>query len=450
VYACLKDQPDATSADRFLQTLNMHEQTSVDAVLASLKGDGLALNSADARDGCAVGAARAIISGLASNGFLTFKSARDSPAVVLAPTSSDFDCVNDVDIRAKTWKISRFCYLHQHDGEIVLRNPKALCFLTIKDSAVLQLLFEFNCPTARSSLQVPPQIADQFDSIFAMLVQAQAILPCNAHGKTLEDCEPTQRQWDFHDLLFHSSSRLGRSEKPIGGTFRFKGILPPQPAIKPNPWTGDAIPLYVPNLHALFHRDMPLTAALETRRSTRSHSLIPLTLEQLGELLYRSLRNRSHYSNGYGEFTSRPHPSGGASYENEIYVTISACVGIRRGFYYYSPQDHTLCRVAEPCADMEAMLDEAWLATAMMCRPQILLTIASRFNRFNWKYTGMSYAAQLKNVGVIYQTLYLVATAMNIGACGLGTGNADRFARLTGLPYMEEGSIGEFMLGRPL
>jgi SagB-type dehydrogenase family enzyme len=62
----------------------------------------------------------------------------------------------------------------------------------------------------------------------------------------------------------------------------------------------------------------------------------------------------------------------------------------------------------------------------------------------------MSYAAQLKNVGVIYQTLYLVATAMNIGACGLGTGNADRFARLTGLPYLEEGSIGEFMLGRPL
>ena len=59
----------------------------------------------------------------------------------------------------------------------------------------------------------------------------------------------------------------------------------------------------------------------------------------------------------------------------------------------------------------------------------------------------MSYATQLKNVGSIYQTMYLVATSMNIGACGLGIGNSDRFNKITGLPYMEEGTIGEFMLG---
>jgi hypothetical protein len=39
---------------------------------------------------------------------------------------------------------------------------------------------------------------------------------------------------------------------------------------------------------------------------------------------------------------------------------------------------------------------------------------------------------------------------MNLAGCGLGIGNTDRFCRMTGLDYLEEGSIGEFMLGRPL
>lgn len=450
MYACLKERTDEISSDRFIHMFHAHERSSVDALLASLEGDGLPIKLSVTNNGGAVDCEHALISELASNGLLSFKSAQQAPALLLTPVSADFDHMDDLDLHAQVWKISRFCYLHQHNGEIVLRNPKALCFLTIKDAAVLQFLFQFNCLAHRANLECPCALADQADSIFIMLARAQAILPCDAQNQTVEDSDATQRQWDFHDLLFHSSSRIGRSDKPIGGTFRFKGILPAQPAVKPNSWPGEVVPLMVPNLQALRHQDMPLTAALETRRSTRSHSLMPLTLEQLGEFLYRTLRNRHCYSNQYGDFTSRPHPSGGANYEDEIYVTISGCVGIRRGLYYYDPQNHALSRITDPCADMEAMLDEAWLATAMACRPQILLTIASRFNRFNWKYTGMSYAAQLKNVGVIYQTLYLVATAMNIGACGLGTGNADRFARLTGLPYMEEGSIGEFMLGRPL
>jgi SagB-type dehydrogenase family enzyme len=62
----------------------------------------------------------------------------------------------------------------------------------------------------------------------------------------------------------------------------------------------------------------------------------------------------------------------------------------------------------------------------------------------------MSYSAQLKNVGVIYQTMYLVATSMGIGGCALGLGNTDRFCAMTGLDWFEEGSVGEFMVVRRL
>ena len=56
--------------------------------------------------------------------------------------------------------------------------------------------------------------------------------------------------------------------------------------------------------------------------------------------------------------------------------------------------------------------------------------IASRFKRVSWKYRGIAYATQLKNCGVLYGNMYLVAESMNLAACALGLGNPTRFARL--------------------
>ena len=44
---------------------------------------------------------------------------------------------------------------------------------------------------------------------------------------------PTMRTWEFHDLLFHTRSRRGRNDLEYGGTYRFRGQLPPLPALKP-------------------------------------------------------------------------------------------------------------------------------------------------------------------------------------------------------------------------
>jgi len=42
--------------------------------------------------------------------------------------------------------------------------------------------------------------------------------------------------------------------------------------------------------------------------------------------------------------------------------------------------------------------------------PQILVTIAARFGRVSWKYSALAYSLILKDVGVLMQTLYLIAT----------------------------------------
>jgi SagB-type dehydrogenase family enzyme len=79
--------------------------------------------------------------------------------------------------------------------------------------------------------------------------------------------------------------------------------------------------------------------------------------------------------------------------------------------------------------------------------PQVLLTIAARFSRVAWKYESIAYALILKNLGVLYQTMYLVAESMGLAACALGGGNADLFAAAAGVDYYAESSVGELVLG---
>ena len=82
-----------------------------------------------------------------------------------------------------------------------------------------------------------------------------------------------------------------------------------------------------------------------------------------------------------------------------------------------------------------------------MERVPVLSILAARFQRLAWKYASIAYALILKHVGVVYQTMYLTGTAMDLAPCALGAGDADLFARAAGTDYYEESSVGEFLLG---
>ncbi|WP_051760607.1 SagB/ThcOx family dehydrogenase [Herbidospora cretacea] len=255
---------------------------------------------------------------------------------------------------------------------------------------------------------------------------------------------PALRGWDFHDLLFHSRTRVGRHDEPFGATYRFQEE--PEPALKKVP-EGEAIELARPSLDA----DGPsFTAVLEGRRSIREYGDTGLTVAQLGEFLYRAARVRGVVPPQPGapyESSTRPYPGGGAVYELELYLTVNRCEGLENGVYYYDPLGHRLIRLPARPEDARAMLAIASMATGGIARPDVLITITSRFRRMNWKYSALAYAATLKTVGVLYQTFYLVATAMGLAPCGLGSGDADLAARTFGLDWAEESSVGDFIIG---
>jgi SagB-type dehydrogenase family enzyme len=79
--------------------------------------------------------------------------------------------------------------------------------------------------------------------------------------------------------------------------------------------------------------------------------------------------------------------------------------------------------------------------------PQVVLLVAARFGRVMWKYETVAYPLILKHVGVLYQTVYLVGTAMGLAVCGLGGGDTTAFAAATGRDPGLEGTVGELVLG---
>ncbi|HKQ06362.1 MAG TPA: SagB family peptide dehydrogenase [Blastocatellia bacterium] len=349
------------------------------------------------------------------------------------------------------YTLSRFACCRRDGKDFVLECPLGHAIITLHDwraGALLRLAAE-RLPLYQLRDRIPGIGPDAIAGFYQLLANA------NALTSDSDDSEPVLSQWSFHDLLFHSRSRFGRHSNPFGATFRHIGRVSPLPAVRPA-LAGPRIELYTPDLDELEQNDPPLAKVMETRRSVYDYDEQPISARQLGEFLYRvarvrsqgELKVRSFYVPGEAvmETTSRPYPAGGKCYELELYLIVDRCEGLAAGVYHYEPLDHCLTRVSDQREHVDSFLRYAAIA-APNGRPQVLISIAARCQRVSWKYDGMAYALTLKHVGVLYQTMYLAATAMGLGPCALGSGDADLFASVVGANYYSESSVGEFMLG---
>ena len=353
-----------------------------------------------------------------------------------------------------TFSLSRFAYQRQYKGAMVLESPLSKFRVELLDwraSALLALLAQ---PQSLEALDIFTDLSTDIVQQFVHLLWATQFL--------IAEPEPFSLQlWEFHNLLFHSRSRIGRHDHPTADIARFIDKLPKFPVVRP-PMSDKIIPLPHPNLEVVMQGDRTLTEAIETRQSIREYDdAYPISLEQLSELLYRTARAKDIYrldekfdevefdfsEFDFGELSRRPYPGGGGMYELEIYPLVRHCEGLGTGLYHYDPLNHQLEQLTDYNTDISALVTDAHCASGEQGIPQVLLVITARFGRLFWKYRSLAYALVLKHVGVLYQNLYLVATNMGLAPCALGAGDSDRFAQATGLDYIEESSVGEFMLG---
>jgi SagB-type dehydrogenase family enzyme len=385
---------------------------------------------------------------LKKRAFLNYTiSNRDIPLVTLVPLTSAFSWKVDFDDEKKKLHLSRFCFLRFQEDKILIETPLAPCHLVIHDEIIIRFFYALKKPQTVKELaaQFPTITTDVLKKILDYFLKATVI----THN--LEDQNDALNQWEFHDLLFHTRHRVGRHANPYGGLYPFKKTIAPKPARKPA-MSERSITLYKPDIASLKEKDKAFTAVLENRQSIRKHGEKPISAEELGEFLFRAARIREHFSHPeFGETLRKCYPAGGAIHELELYPIIQMCTEIEPGAYHYNHQLHTLEWIEADEKKIQALLSDACSATGITTPPQILFLITARFQRLSWKYRSMAYATTLKNTGVLLQTLYLVATAMDLAPCAIGGGDADLFAEAFNTEYLEESSVGEFMLGsRPI
>jgi SagB-type dehydrogenase family enzyme len=378
--------------------------------------------------------------------------AEGGPLATLVPITTEFE-PRRRPLDGAGYVLSRFAYCRRHAEHLVLESPLADCRVRLESPILGAWLARLAGPVPPDELVggadgLPMESAR---ALLELLAGAGLVVEVGVDGASREVDDLALRQWEIHDLVFHRQSRLGEDWGGYGGTFRFLGQIEPLPAVKP-PSAGAVIELARPDLEALRRSDIPFTAVLEERRSVRAYGEGPISVRQLGELLYRAARVRRiveadpargiHYAT-----SSRPYPSGGACYELELYPVVNHCDGLEPGLYHYDPLAHVLRRLRERDELVEQLIQDIAGATRETGEVQVVLGITARFQRVSWKYERMAYALILKHVGVLYQTLYLVATAMGLGPCGVGGGQSDLLARAIGSDYLAESAVGEFLLG---
>ncbi len=394
---------------------------------------------------------------LARRGLLEYPvgPSRDAETVVIEPQVADYWPQLSPLGNAEVLALSRFAYLRRRGDAMVLESPRAGALFRICDPKIAAALALLSTPQKVGRLRRREGFPGL--ELLALLVDCQILFKVDAaHDGNLRPAEGDADLvlWDFHDLLFHARSTPGRHANPLGGAYPYADVTPAPPAVRRR-WPGKAIDLGP--LAGAAGDVSPTARLLQERHSIRSFDdERPITLAELARFLGGAARVVSTWQSpvDLGDirpvvaYATRPYPSAGASYELELYLAVDKCDGLARGFYHYDAGGHALVPIAVPMPQLDAVLAEAQSAMDAPATPQIVITIAARFGRVSWKYSSLAYALILKDVGVLIQTLYLMATDMGLGGCAIGSSNIDLFAKMTGIEFHVEGPVGQFALGR--
>lgn len=344
--------------------------------------------------------------------------------------------------------LSRFAVMRRSGADLLIESPRSWCAIRLHDPDVAAALAALAGPRAGTDgWSLPAPLARRLLSDMAW-----AAMVVEAAGD--EDTAFELRQWSPHELWFHQRSRReGVQDRGFGSTKWAAGEFEPLPARRPS-FPGRAIDLDQPDLDALRRTDATLTGVLEERRSIRRHDdQRPVTLGQVSEFLYRTAGVRATACGDVVEVVTGPNPSGGALDPLEFYLAVRLADALAPGLYRYDRFGHRLEPVCGLTRPVRRLIDAAQAATGSPREaeptypPQLVILFAARFGRVGWSYETLTYSLILKQVGVTYQTMYCVATAMGLAPCALGAGDPAAFAEATGLDQLAEGTVGEFILG---
>lgn len=192
-----------------------------------------------------------------------------------------------------------------------------------------------------------------------------------------------------------------------------------------------------------------LFGTLLGRRSTRTFTGEPITLEQLSRILFYTWGRVSTYkTQQFGRLLHKTSPSAGARHPIEAYAVVNNVQALSRGIYHYSVRDHTLELLRrgdfrKRCVALTA--GHTWTRNS-----SVLFIMTAVVARTAWKYRiPRIYRALLIDAGHLSQTFLLVSTALGLGACCIGTFSDIAMEKELGLDGVNETVIFSVGVGHP-
>ncbi len=178
--------------------------------------------------------------------------------------------------------------------------------------------------------------------------------------------------------------------------------------------------------------------AIASRRSWRTYSAQPMTIEELGQVLW--------LSSGRLPDGRRTHPSSGALYPVETYAVVHNVEGLEPGVYHYGIERHELHLVR--AGDQRDFVVTHGLNQNFLGECGAVIYFSLIFERLRFKYGERSYRYGAIEAGHLGQNLYLAATSMGLGACAVGAYDDSAINGMLGIDGVEEVSLYLLSLGR--
>ena len=168
-----------------------------------------------------------------------------------------------------------------------------------------------------------------------------------------------------------------------------------------------------------------LPQLLQQRRSVREYRDAPLSLHEIGQLLWAA----QGITHARGLRTA---PSAGALYPLELYLVAGNVTGLEAGVYHYQLQHHRLAQhlagdKRQPLAKAAYM--QSWLADA----PAIVIFTAD-YQRTRKKYGQRAERYVHMEVGHAAQNLFLQAEDLDLGTVVVGAFFDEDVAELLQMP----------------
>lgn len=161
----------------------------------------------------------------------------------------------------------------------------------------------------------------------------------------------------------------------------------------------------------VFSSKTSVEEALKKRRSIRSFKNLPLTLQEVSQLLWAAQGITAN--NGL-----RTAPSAGALYPLEIYLVAGNIEKLIPGIYHYLPAKHALQKIKDD--DARIQLANAANGQEFIKFAAADIVIAAEFSRTVEKYGNIGERFVLMEAGHSAQNIYLESVSLKLGTVSIG------------------------------